>query len=65
MLNNTDLSKLRVKNNILEIGNTYEESKVMKIVSDISIEGGVLVWCRNKEMYNKIKERTDLLEAGA
>lgn len=65
LLNNTDLSKLRVKNNILEIRNEIEESKVMKIISDISVEGGVLVWCRNKEFYNKIKERTDLLEAGA
>jgi hypothetical protein len=35
------------------------------LLSIISVNGGVLVWSKNKESYNNIKKTIDLSEAGA
>lgn len=56
---------LSVCNNLLSLRTPEDPALLRKLLSVVSAHGGVLVWCRDQDQYARLKERTDLTEAGA
>lgn len=56
---------LSICNSLLTLQTPSDPSHLRRLLSVVSAHSGVLVWCRDRQEYLRVKERADLTEAGA